>query len=157
MTIAAPLPPAAPPHHGPGRGVGAAASPHPPSPSGTTRQTMTETTAPSAPGPLGRINEIVEIIRGEFQDKAKQTAVGVVGCLARLSATVDGQLRTVVEVGDCERPDNWPHDGARLKDAASDAFKRCCMRGFGLGLHLYSGESFALFDALVKRDETAAE
>lgn len=101
--------------------------------------------------------EIVEIIRGEFQDKAKQTAVGVVGCLARLSAMVDGQLRTVVEVGDCERPDNWPHDGARLKDAASDAFKRCCMRGFGLGLHLYSGESFALFDALVKRDETGAE
>lgn len=101
--------------------------------------------------------EIVEIIRGEFQDKSKQTAVGVVGCLARLTATVDGKVRTVVEVGDCELPSNWPHDGARLKDAASDAFKRCCMRGFGLGLHLYCGDSYALYDALAQRDKTAAE
>ena len=80
MTIAAPLPPAAPPHHGPGRGVGAAASPHPPSPSGTTRQTMTETTSTTATGPLGRINEIVEIIR---QSNAG-LAVGVVIILAVL-------------------------------------------------------------------------
>ena len=98
--------------------------------------------------------EIVEVLRGEYTDKAKLTQTGVVGCLARLSAEVDGVERTVVEVGDCERPDNWPHDGARLKDAASDAFKRCCMRGFGLGLHLYSQGDFALYDALVKRDET---
>lgn len=98
--------------------------------------------------------EIVEIIRGEFVDgKTKETRTGVVGCLARLTATIDGTRRTVVEVGDCERPDNWPHDGARLKDAASDAFKRCAMRGFGLGLHLYSGTDFALYDALVARDQ----
>lgn len=101
--------------------------------------------------------EIVEIIRGEFQDKQKQTATGVVGCLARLTATIDGQERTVVEVGDCERPDNWPHDGSRLKDAASDAFKRCCMRGFGLGLHLYMGDDFALYDYLAKQQQPDSE
>lgn len=101
--------------------------------------------------------EIVEIIRGEFLDKAKQPHNGVVGCLARLTAEVDGVRRTVVEVGDCERPDNWSHDGARLKDAASDAFKRCCMRGFGLGLHLYSQGDYALYEALRKRDDDASQ
>ncbi|SEA35728.1 flagellar biosynthesis protein FlhA [Pelagibacterium halotolerans] len=80
MTIAAPLPPAAPPHHGPGRGVGAAAASHPPNPSGTIRQTMTEPTTATASGPLGRINEIVEIIR---QSNAG-LAVGVVIILAVL-------------------------------------------------------------------------
>ncbi len=80
MTIAAPLPPAAPPHPGLGRGVGAAAASHPPNPSGTIRQTMTEPTAATASGPLGRINEIVEIIR---QSNAG-LAVGVVIILAVL-------------------------------------------------------------------------
>jgi len=97
--------------------------------------------------------EIIEIIRGDFLDKQKQQQHGVVGCLARLTAEVDGKIRTVVEVGDSEIPSNWPHDGARLKDAASDAFKRCCMRGFGLGLHLYSQDTYALHDALVAADE----
>jgi len=107
---------------------------------------------------LGPYNyEIVEIIRGEYTAKGGDIRDGVVGCLARLTATIDGVERTVVEVGDCERPDNWPHDGARLKDAASDAFKRCCMRGFGLGLHLYSQGDYALYEALVKRTSKTAE
>ena len=92
MTIAAPLPPAAPPHHGPGRGVGAAASPHPPSPSGTTRQTMTETTSTTATGPLGRINEIVEIIR---QSNAG-LAVGVVIILAVLILPMPAMLLDIL-------------------------------------------------------------
>ena len=100
--------------------------------------------------------EIVEILRGRVDTKTATLEGVVVGCLARLSAEVDGVRRTVVEVGDCERPDNWPHDGARLKDAASDAFKRCCMRGFGLGLHLYSQTDYALYDALVARDKRDA-
>ena len=92
MTIAAPLPPAAPPHHGPGRGVGAAAAPHLPNLSGSTRQTMTETTAPSAPGPLGRINEIVEIIR---QSNAG-LAVGVVIILAVLILPMPAMLLDIL-------------------------------------------------------------
>ena len=74
----------------------------------------------------------------------------VVGCLAELTVTVDGETVTVVEVGDCEQPHNWPHDGARLKDASSDALKRCAMR-VGVGLHLWSQESFRLHDALTRR------
>lgn len=80
MTIAAPLSPAAPPHHGQGRSVGAAATAHPPIPSGTARQTMTQTPATASAGPLGRLNEIVEIVR---QSNAG-LAVGVVIILAVL-------------------------------------------------------------------------
>ena len=101
--------------------------------------------------------EIVDIIRGEFVNhKTKEAHNGIVGCLARLTATVDGTERTVVEVGDCEMPSNWPHDGARLKDAASDAFKRCCMRGFQLGLHMYAQDDYRLYDALASREENNA-
>ncbi|AEQ52415.1 flagellar biosynthesis protein FlhA [Pelagibacterium halotolerans B2] len=60
--------------------MGAAAASHPPNPSGTIRQTMTEPTTATASGPLGRINEIVEIIR---QSNAG-LAVGVVIILAVL-------------------------------------------------------------------------
>ena len=39
-------------------------------------------------------------------------------------------------------PHNWPHDGARMKDATSDAIKRCAAR-LGIGLHLWAqGESY---------------
>jgi hypothetical protein len=47
------------------------------------------------------------------------------------------QLVTVEEVGDVEQPFNWFTDGARMKDAVSDAVKRCAM-AFGVGLHLWS-------------------
>ena len=65
------------------------------------------------------------------------------GCLARMAAVIDGEPVEIVEVGDCERPDNWKTEGARLKDAASDAYKRCAMR-LGVGLHLWSQDMFWL-------------
>lgn len=100
--------------------------------------------------------EIVELIRGDTKDL---TGV-VVGCRARLSLEIDGRKVTVVEVGDCENPSNWPHDGARSKDAASDALKRCAAR-FGLGLHLWASDEFFLYDGLTVKaqpvtDETGA-
>jgi hypothetical protein len=102
---------------------------------------------------LGPVDfEVVEIIRGDTRD-GKLTNV-VVGCLARLSAEIDGRRVTVVEVGDCENPGNWPHDGARLKDAASDAYKRCAMR-LGVGLHLWADKDFHLYEALRKQEELA--
>lgn len=61
----------------------------------------------------------------------------VVGCVCRLTVTVDGERMVIEDVGDCEQPHNWPTDGARLKDAMSDALKRCCAR-IGLGIHLYA-------------------
>ena len=63
------------------------------------------------------------------------------GCTATMKAIVDGKDVTITEVGDCERPDNWSTQGARMKDAASDAYKRCAMR-LGVGLHLWSQELF---------------
>lgn len=77
----------------------------------------------------------------------------VVGVLLSLTLTVDGREVTVTEVGDCEDPHNWPHDGARLKDAMSDAIKRCAMR-LGVGLHLWAQDLFYLDAALAKDDET---
>ena len=61
----------------------------------------------------------------------------VVGVVCRLTVEVDGRTMVIEDVGDCESPHNWPHDGARMKDAMSDALKRCCAR-IGLGTHLYA-------------------
>ena len=44
---------------------------------------------------------------------------------------------SVVEAGDVENPTNWKTNGARMKDAMSDAIKRCAM-ALGVGLHLWS-------------------
>ena len=90
---------------------------------------------------------IVELIRGDTKDLTNV----VVGCIAELTVTIDGRLTTVQEVGDCERPENWAHDGARAKDCSSDAIKRCAMR-LGVCLHLYSGEDFSLARALERRE-----
>ena len=79
--------------------------------------------------------EIVEVIRAADGH--------VEGCLASLTAEVDGRRVTITEVGDCENPTNWKTDGARLKDAASDAVKRCAMR-LGVGLHLWSQDLHGL-------------
>lgn len=95
--------------------------------------------------------ERVEIIRGDVPGKppnpdaeSQRAKAGtpdlhgvIVGCVCRLTVTVDGTRQTLEDVGDCESPHNWPHDGARLKDAMSDALKRCA-RHIGLGLHLYA-------------------
>lgn len=105
--------------------------------------------------------ELVEVIRGDVEGtepnpagtsaRAKRGTPAltgsIVGAVCRLSADVDGRRVRVEEVGDCESPHNWPHDGARLKDAMSDALKRCAMR-LGVTLHLWSGAEFSLYEQL---------
>lgn len=106
--------------------------------------------------------ELVQVIRGDVAaiihtdpKKAKPALSDVVvGVYMRLAATIDGQRVVVEEPGDCEQPHNWPHDGARLKDASSDALKRCAMR-LGLGLHVWSQGDYYLYDALT-RDKSSA-
>ena len=71
----------------------------------------------------------------------------VTGAVCRLTCTVDGRVTTIEEVGDVERPQSKGTDGARLKDAFSDALKRCAMR-LGLGLHLWAQENYFLDRAL---------
>ncbi len=109
--------------------------------------------------------ELVRVLRGDVagippnpQGNSQRAKDGrhaltnvVVGCAARLTLDIDGKRVSIVEVGDCEDPHNWPHDGARLKDAMSDAFKRCAMRP-GVGLHLWSQHDFTLYDALMRRE-----
>lgn len=105
--------------------------------------------------------QLVEVIRGFVPGKApnpegqsKRAREGtpdlpdaIVGVVMRLIVEIDGRRVTVEDVGDCEEPHNWPHDGARLKDAISDAKKRCASH-VGLGLHLYAQDEFVLADAL---------
>ena len=112
--------------------------------------------------------EIIEIIRGDVQGRppdpngrSERAKAGtpdlhnvIVGCLARLTVTIDGVKRTIVEVGDCEDPHNWNQDGARLKDASSDALKRCSMR-IGVGTHLYSGADYRRDRALTRAVEAS--
>ena len=97
--------------------------------------------------------EVVQVIRGDVAGKApdpastsKRARQGtpdltnvVVGVMMRLTLEVDGKRCVYENVGDCEQPHNWDTDGRRLKDAVSDAKKRCCADA-GLGLHLYFKE-----------------
>lgn len=76
----------------------------------------------------------------------------VSGCVAALTADIDGTQVTVSEVGDVEHPS--ANNGANLKNASSDALKRCAMR-LGVGLHLWAQDSFYLDRALEKREKDA--
>ena len=100
---------------------------------------------------------LAEIIRGDVaavpgnpqgrSDRARNGTPAltgiVVGGVWKLTCEIDGRVISVEEVGDVGDPNNWPNDGVRLKQAASDALKRCAMR-LGLGLHLWSGEHYRL-------------
>lgn len=87
-----------------------------------------------------RVTELIRNSDGEVE-----------GCLASLAVEVDGRTVTVVEVGDVENP-GGKNNGARAKDAASDAIKRCAMR-LGLGLHLWAGPNYFLDRALAKGED----
>lgn len=105
--------------------------------------------------------EQISILRGdvsresakkkEIRESGKDLVNVIVGATYRMSlrdgTAVDG-------TGDCEDPHNWPHDGARLKDAESDALKRCAAK-LGVGLHVWAngknGNEYFLFDSLSKR------
>lgn len=100
-------------------------------------------------GPFG--TSVVEVIRGTADKCDGEVITGV---LLALHVEIDGRKVTVTEVGDCERPDNWKTDGARLKDAMSDAIKRCAMR-LGVGLHLWSGDAYVLPQWLDKAESSS--
>lgn len=115
--------------------------------------------------------EVAQVIRGDVaeikpnpQGSSKRAKDGkpalsgaVVGVVGRLTVRVDGHQVSVEEAGDCEDPHNWPHDGARMKDACSDAIKRCAMR-LGLGLHLWSGGDGTYFlEASLQKRESEQE
>jgi hypothetical protein len=98
--------------------------------------------------------EIAQIIHGPTGEVKGQNQTwpardhAIIGCVGRLTVTVDGKTVTVEEVGDVEQA-AMNEDGRNLKDASSDAFKRCCMR-LGLGLHLWSQKDYFLDKQLAK-------
>mgnify|MGYP001215525798 CR=1 FL=1 len=81
--------------------------------------------------------EVKHIIREKITDKQGVEREVITGVVLALTVEIDGQLVTVEEAGDVEQPFNWFTDGARMKDAVSDAVKRCAM-AFGVGLHLWA-------------------
>lgn len=79
------------------------------------------------------------------------------GCTAALTCEVDGRTVTIAEAGDCEFPQNKKTQGDRLKNAASDAIKRCAMR-LGLGIEVWTGDDEPfLYKQLLKRSAGSAE
>jgi len=77
------------------------------------------------------------------------------GVLLTLTVTIDGRTVSVTEAGDNDNP-TAKTNGARLKDCMSDAIKRAAMR-FGVGLHLWSQDSYRLHQALVKRNDSVTD
>jgi hypothetical protein len=71
----------------------------------------------------------------------------VTGCVGRLTVEVDGRRESVSGAGDVENPKVAKTNGARLKLAESDAFKRAAMR-LGVALHLWAGDEFYLYKML---------
>lgn len=67
----------------------------------------------------------------------------ITGVDMRMTVSIDGEQVSVEESGDVENPQQKATNGARAKDAASDAYKRCAMR-LGVGLHLWSGDDYVL-------------
>jgi hypothetical protein len=97
-----------------------------------------------------RMLEVVGPFSFSLDELIRDKQGDVVGCLATLIVTVDDRVVSITEVGDVEPAGSASkNDGARAKDALSDAFKRCAMR-LGLGLHLWAGDNYYLHTALKK-------
>ena len=98
--------------------------------------------------------EVTEVIRGHAEKVTGKEKVyesrenAIVGCLATMTCVIDGKHTTITEVGTEDRP-AMHNDAENLKNAASDALKRCAMR-MGLGLHLWSGADYFLLKQLEK-------
>lgn len=85
--------------------------------------------------------EVTQIIRS-----SEGQAQGVV---LRMVFNIDGQTVVIDEVGECERPGQ--NEGLNVKNAVSDAVKRCAMR-IGLGLELWCQETYVLDKALATKE-----
>ena len=69
---------------------------------------------------------------------------------------MSGSLIKIQEVGDVEHPFRKGRtNGDRLKNAISDAIKRCAMR-VGLGLHLYAQDDYFLDKLLEDNNDSTS-
>lgn len=76
------------------------------------------------------------------------------GAVCTLTVQIDHKWVEIQEAGDCDSDVVkatgeyvTKGNGARLKNASSDAFKRCAMRA-GVGLHLWSKDDYFLYTKL---------
>ena len=81
--------------------------------------------------------KIVQILKEEMTDKQGKTKTVTTGVVLEMTFNIAGREVSVQEIGDVEQPFNWKTEGARMKDAVSDAVKRCAM-AIGCGLHLWA-------------------
>ena len=72
------------------------------------------------------------------------------GCIGTLTIFVKGKEIKVQGAGDVEHDQG--SNGANLKHAESDAFKRACMN-VGLGLHLWCGDDYFVYNKNIKNGE----
>jgi hypothetical protein len=100
------------------------------------------------------INQILLAKLGPFDQRVAHIIYnpeGVLdGVVLELTFEIDGKTVTIQEAGDVERPSK--NNGSNLKNACSDAIKRCAMR-VGCGLHLWSQANYVLDKALTKEQE----
>ena len=80
---------------------------------------------------------IIQVFKEEMTDKQGKLKTVTTGVVLEMTFNIGGRDVSVQEVGDVEQPFNWKTEGARMKDAVSDAVKRCAM-AIGCGLHLWA-------------------
>ncbi len=105
--------------------------------------------------PHSAVTERLLAVVGPFSTNIREVIYdgesNVVGCILEVTAEIDGRYVTVQEAGDAENQGGRKNNGALLKDASSDAIKRCAMR-LGLGLHLWSQGDYFLDQFLADKD-----
>ena len=80
---------------------------------------------------------VIQVFKEEMTDKQGKTKTVTTGVVLEMTFNIAGRDVSVQEIGDVEQPFNWKTEGARMKDAVSDAVKRCAM-AIGCGLHLWA-------------------
>ena len=80
---------------------------------------------------------VIQVFKEEMTDKQGKLKTVTTGVVLEMTFNIGGRDVSVQEVGDVEQPFNWKTEGARMKDAVSDAVKRCAM-AIGCGLHLWA-------------------
>ncbi|OUW68844.1 MAG: hypothetical protein CBD62_01095 [Candidatus Pelagibacter sp. TMED202] len=81
--------------------------------------------------------KVIQVFKEEMTDKQGKTKTVTTGIVLEMTFNIAGRNVSVQEIGDVEQPFNWKTEGARMKDAVSDAVKRCAM-AIGCGLHLWA-------------------
>ena len=100
---------------------------------------------------LGPFDQRVVEVVYDLHSELGQVCTGVI---LELTLYIDGEQIRIQEVGDVEHPFRKGRtNGDRLKNAISDAVKRCAMR-VGLGLHLYAQDDYFLEKLLEDKNDS---